>query len=164
MLKSFVWYFLLMFPTLLRITFASAVHIFRLTAPLVNNLPPLCSLPLLLFLKLFSGLFPQKWLHNIGQKLQEAVYTLQKSHPQFLLPLWGHEPLLCLLACSLSLKPGPDFSFLPVDLCLLPAKMLGNLCKSNFLCILISTIVPSSLSILIKSIIHIFIMSFKFTP
>lgn len=41
------------------------------------------------------------------------------AHPQFLLPLWGHETLLCLLASGLGLEPGPHLGLLPVDLCLL---------------------------------------------
>ena len=42
------------------------------------------------------------------------------AHPQFLLPLWGHETLLCLLASGLGLEPGPHLGLLPFDLCLLP--------------------------------------------
>ena len=41
------------------------------------------------------------------------------AHPQFLLPLRGHEPLLGLLAGGLGLQPGPDLRLLPVNLGLL---------------------------------------------
>merc|ERR1719365_21753 len=78
----------------------SIVDILGLSTPLANNLPSLLRLPLLLFLQLLSGLFPQK-------------------KPQFLLSLGGHEPLLGLLPSGLGLEPGPDLGLLPVDLGLL---------------------------------------------
>ena len=44
----------------------------------------------------------------------------QSAHPQFLLPLRGHEALLGLLARGLGLQPGSDLGLLPLNLCLLP--------------------------------------------
>ena len=102
-----------------QLTLRSIVDIFRQTTSLVNHLPSLGSLPLLLFLQFLGGFFPQQKLGVIMITDDLPVPSQLSAHPQFLLPLRGHETLLGLLTRGLGLQPGPHLGLLPVDLCLL---------------------------------------------
>merc|ERR1719452_434181 len=82
---------------LLKCFIVGSIQIFGLSASLINNLPPLRGFPFLLFLELFSGL-------------------LTEEQPEFLLPLWGHETLLCLLS-TLLFEPLSYFRLLGIDVC-----------------------------------------------
>ena len=102
------------------LTLRSIVDIFRQTTSLVNHLPPLGSLPLLLFLQFLGSFFPQQKLGVIIITDDLPVPSQLSAHPQFLPPHRGHETLLGLLTRGLGLQPGPHLGLLPLNLCHLP--------------------------------------------
>ena len=53
---------------------------------------------------------------------RQSLIIFSISYPKFLLSLWCHKPLLGLLSCCLSLKPGPDLGLLPVNFGLFSTK------------------------------------------